>query len=24
MDISVEERGIKVFEECPNVGDLIK
>jgi len=24
MDVSVEERGIEVFEECPNVGDLIK
>ena len=24
MDVSVKERGIKVFEECPNVRDLIK
>jgi len=24
MDVSVEERGIEVFEECPNVRELIK
>jgi len=24
MDVSVEERGIEVFEEHPNIGDLIK
>ena len=24
MDVSVNERGIEVFEECPNIGDLIK
>jgi len=24
MDMSVEERGIEVFEECPNIGDIIK
>ena len=24
MDELVKERGIKVFEVCPNVGDLIK
>jgi len=24
MDVSVEERGIEVFEEHPNVGDLVK
>jgi len=24
MDVSVKERGIEVFEECPNIGDLIK
>jgi len=24
MDMSVEERRIEVFEECPNIGDLIK
>jgi len=24
MDVSVEERGIKVFEEHPNIGDLVK
>jgi len=24
MDMSVEERGIKVFEEHPNIGDLVK
>jgi len=24
LDVSVEERGIEVFEEHPNIGDLIK
>jgi len=24
MDVSVEERGIEVFEEHPNIGDLVK
>jgi len=24
MDVSVEEREIEVFEECPNVRDLVK
>jgi len=24
MDMSVEERGIEVFEEFPKIGDLIK
>jgi len=23
MDMSVEERGIEVFEECPNIKDLV-